>query len=76
MVNCVNEDAQAFALKWSDDSRRKWDMGNNWFYGRHMVMDMLQTKLPAFTVNGDEVQMGSFAGYKFVGRMHIPRIQG
>lgn len=66
MVNCVNEDAQAFAL----NGEMIADVNGTWAtpgfqeaYGDGYAA----TKLPTFTVNGDQVQMGSFAGYKFVG---------
>ncbi len=66
MVNCVNEDAQAFAL----DGKMIADVNGTWAtngfkeaYGDGYAA----TKLPTLTVNGDQVQMGSFAGYKFVG---------
>lgn len=66
MVNCVNEDAQAFALNGEmiADVNGTWaTTGFQEAYGDGYAA----TKLPAFTVNGEQVQMGSFAGYKFVG---------
>ena len=66
MVNCVNEDAQAFAL----NGEMIADVNGTWAtkafqeaYGDGYAA----VKLPTFTVNGDQVQMSSFAGYKFVG---------
>lgn len=66
MVNCVNEDAQAFAL----NGEMIADVNGTWAtpgfqeaYGEGYAA----TKLPAMTINGEQVQMGSFAGYKFVG---------
>ena len=66
LVNCVNEDAQAFAL----NGEMIADVNGTWAttafqeaYGDGYAA----AKLPTFTVNGDQVQMGSFAGYKFVG---------
>ncbi len=66
MVNCVNEDAQAFAL----NGEMIADVNGTWAttafqeaYGDGYAA----AKLPTFTVNGEQVQMGSFAGYKFVG---------
>lgn len=66
MVNCVNEDAQAFALNGEmiADVNGTWaTAGFQEAYGDGYAA----TKLPTFTVNGEQVQMGSFAGYKFVG---------
>lgn len=64
--NCVNEDAQAFAL----NGEMIADVNGTWAstafeeaYGDGYAA----AKLPTFTVNGDQVQMGSFAGYKFIG---------
>lgn len=66
LVNCVNEDAQAFAL----NGEMIADVNGTWAtpgfkeaYGDGYAA----VKLPTFTVNGEQVQMGSFAGYKFVG---------
>jgi arabinogalactan oligomer/maltooligosaccharide transport system substrate-binding protein len=66
MVNCVNEDAQAFALNGEmiADVNGTWaTTGFQEAYGDGYAA----VKLPTFTVNGDQVQMSSFAGYKFVG---------
>lgn len=66
MVNCVNEDAQAFAL----NGEMIADVNGTWAITGFMEAygeGYAATKLPAFTVNGESVQMGSFAGYKFVG---------
>ena len=66
MVNCVNEDAQAFALNGEmiADVNGTWaTSGFQEAYGDGYAA----TKLPTLTVAGDQVQMGSFAGYKFVG---------
>ena len=66
MVNCVNEDAQSFALNGEmiADVNGTWaTSGFQEAYGDGYAA----TKLPTFTVAGDQVQMGSFAGYKFVG---------
>lgn len=66
MVNCVNEDAQAFALNGEmiADVNGTWaTTGFQEAYGDGYAA----TKLPAMTIHGDLVQMGSFAGYKFVG---------
>ena len=66
MVNCVNEDAQAFAL----NGQMIADVNGTWATTGFMEAygdGYAATKLPAFTVNGEQVQMGSFAGYKFVG---------
>lgn len=66
MVNCVNEDAQAFALNGEMIADVNGTWASNAFkeaYGDGYAA----AKLPTFTVNGDQVQMGSYAGYKFVG---------
>ena len=66
MVNCVNEDAQAFAL----NGQMIADVNGTWATTGFMEAygdGYAATKLPTFTVNGEQVQMGSFAGYKFVG---------
>lgn len=66
MVNCVNEDAQSFALK----GEMIADVNGTWATTGFMEAygdGYAATKLPTFTVNGEQVQMGSFAGYKFVG---------
>ena len=66
MKNCVNEDAQAFALNGEMIADVNGTWASNAFeeaYGENYAA----TKLPTYTVNGDQVQMGSFAGYKFVG---------
>ena len=66
MVNCVNEDAQAFAL----NGEMIADVNGTWASGAFEKAygdGYAATKLPTFTVNGDQVQMGSFAGYKFAG---------
>ncbi|MGN0351835.1 MAG: extracellular solute-binding protein [Roseburia sp.] len=66
MVNCVNEDAQAFAL----NGEMIADVNGTWATTGFMEAygdGYAAAKLPTFTVNGEQVQMGSFAGYKFVG---------
>ncbi|MBR1392029.1 MAG: extracellular solute-binding protein [Lachnospiraceae bacterium] len=66
MVNCVNEDAQAFALNGEMIADVNGTWATNAFeeaYGDGYAA----VKLPTFSVNGEQVQMGSFAGYKFVG---------
>ena len=66
MVNCVNEDAQAFAL----NGKMVADVNGTWAssaFKKAFGKGYAATKLPTFTVNGDQVQQGSFAGYKFVG---------
>ena len=66
MVNCVNEDAQSFALNGEMIADVNGTWATNGFkeaYGDNYAA----AKLPTFTVNGDQVQMGSFAGYKFIG---------
>ncbi len=66
MVNCVNEDAQAFAL----NGEMIADVNGTWATNAFMEAygeGYAAVKLPTFTVNGDQVQMGSFAGYKFIG---------
>ena len=66
MKSCVNEDAQAFALNGEMIADVNGTWATNAFveaYGDNYAA----TKLPTFTVNGDQVQMGSFAGYKFLG---------
>ena len=66
MVNCVNEDAQAFAL----DGKMIADVNGTWATNAFMEAygdGYAAVKLPTFTVNGDQVQMSSFAGYKFLG---------
>lgn len=66
MVNCVNEDAQAFAL----DGEMIADVNGTWATNAFVEAygdGYAAVKLPTFTVNGDQVQMSSFAGYKFVG---------
>ncbi len=66
MVNCVNEDAQAFALK----GEMIADVNGTWAtsaFQQAFGDGYAAAKLPTFTVNGEQVQMGSFAGYKFVG---------
>lgn len=66
MVNCVNEDAQSFAL----NGEMIADVNGTWATNGFMEAygdGYAATKLPTLTVNGEQVQMGSFAGYKFVG---------
>lgn len=66
MVNCVNEDAQAFAL----NGEMIADVNGTWATSAFQEAygdGYAAAKLPTFTVNGEQVQMGSFAGYKFVG---------
>lgn len=66
MVNCVNEDAQSFAL----NGEMIADVNGTWATTGFMEAygdGYAATKLPTLTVNGEQVQMGSFAGYKFVG---------
>ncbi len=66
MVNCGNEDAQAFAL----NGEMIADVNGTWAVSAFQEAygdGYAAVKLPTFTVNGDQVQMGSFAGYKFVG---------
>lgn len=57
MVNCVKEDAQAFAL----NGQMIADVNGTWATTGFMEAygdGYAATKLPAFTVNGDEVQRG------------------
>lgn len=66
MVNCVNEDAQSFAL----NGEMIADVNGTWATTAFMEAygdGYAAAKLPTFTVAGQQVQMGSFAGYKFVG---------
>lgn len=66
MVNCGNDDAQAFAL----NGELIADVSGTWAtsaYKEAYGDGYAAVKLPTFTVNGDQVQMGSFAGYKFLG---------
>ena len=66
MVNCVNEDAQAFAL----NGEMIADVNGTWATNAFVEAygdGYAATKLPTFTVDGKQVQMGSFAGYKFLG---------
>ena len=66
MVNCVNEDAQAFALNGEMIADVNGTWASNAFkeaYGDGYAA----CKLPTFDVNGTATQMGSYAGYKFVG---------
>ena len=66
MVNCVNDDAQAFAINGEMIAAVNGTWSTTVFqqaYGDGYAA----VKLPTFTVNGEQVQMGSFAGYKFVG---------
>ncbi|MBR1692181.1 MAG: extracellular solute-binding protein [Lachnospiraceae bacterium] len=66
MKNCVNEDAQAFAL----NGEMIADVNGTWATSAFQEAygdGYAAVKLPTFTVNGDQVQMGSFAGYKFIG---------
>lgn len=66
MVNCVNEDAQAFAL----NGEMIADVNGTWATTGFMKAygdNFTAAKLPTFTVNGEQVQMGSFAGYKLIG---------
>lgn len=66
MKNCVNEDAQSFAL----NGQMIADVNGAWAinaFKKAYGDGYAAAKLPTFTVNGEQVQMGSFAGYKFVG---------
>lgn len=66
MVNCVNEDAQTFALS----GKMIADVNGTWAtsaFQKAYGDGYAAVKLPTFTVAGEQVQMGSFAGYKFVG---------
>jgi len=66
MKNCVNEDAQAFAL----NGEMIADVNGTWATNAFVEAygdGYAATKLPTFTVDGEQVQMGSFAGYKFIG---------
>ncbi len=66
MKNCVNEDAQAFAL----NGEMIADVNGTWATNAFVEAygdGYAACKLPTFTVDGDQVQMGSFAGYKFLG---------
>lgn len=66
MVDCNNEDAQAFAL----NGEMIADVNGTWAaeaFQKAYGDGYAACKLPTFTVNGDQVQMGSFAGYKFLG---------
>lgn len=65
-VNCKNEDAQAYAL----DGKMAADVNGTWAseaFKKAYGDGYAATKLPTYTVNGDQVQMASFAGYKFAG---------
>ncbi len=64
--NCVNEDAQTFAK----DGEMIADVNGTWATNAFMEAygdNYAAAKLPTFTVDGKQVQMGSFAGYKFMG---------
>lgn len=66
MINCGNDDMQAFSLNGEMIAAVNGTWSTTVFeeaYGDGYAA----TKLPTFTVAGDQVQMGSFAGYKFVG---------
>ena len=64
--NCVNEDAQADAL----NGKMAADVNGTWAtdaFKKAYGDGFAAAKLPTYTVNGDQVQMASFRGYKFVG---------
>ncbi|MCF0131405.1 MAG: extracellular solute-binding protein [Pseudobutyrivibrio sp.] len=66
MVNCVNDEMQAFAKdgKMIAVVNGTWSTSNfQEAYGDGYAA----TKLPTFTCKGEQVQMGSFAGFKFMG---------
>ena len=66
MKNCVNEDAQSFAL----NGEMIADVNGTWAtnaFKKAYGDGYAATKLPTFSVNGEQVQMGSFAGYHFIG---------
>ncbi|MDC7301780.1 extracellular solute-binding protein [Agathobacter ruminis] len=66
MKNCVNEDAQSFAK----DGEMIADVNGTWATNAFKEAygdDYAAAKLPTFTVDGKQIQMGSFAGYKFMG---------
>jgi len=66
LVNSVNDDQHAFALNGEMIAAVNGTWSTTVFqeaYGDGYAA----VKLPTFTVNGDQVQMGSFAGYKFMG---------
>lgn len=66
MTNCGNDDMQAFSLNGEMIAAVNGTWSTTVFetaYGDGYAA----TKLPTFTVAGDQVQMGSFAGYKFLG---------
>lgn len=66
MINCGNDDMQAFSVNGDMIAAVNGTWSTTVFqeaYGDGYAA----TKLPTFTVAGDQVQMGSFAGYKFVG---------
>lgn len=66
MINCGNDDMQAFSVNGDMIAAVNGTWSTTVFqeaYGDGYAA----TKLPTFTVAGDQVQMGSFAGYKFAG---------
>lgn len=66
MTNCANDEQQSFAI----DGQMIAAVNGTWSTNVFMEAygdGYAAAKLPTFTVNGDQVQMGSFAGYKFVG---------
>ena len=66
MVNCMNDEMQAFAK----DGKMIAAVNGTWstsVFQEAYGDGYAATKLPTFTCKGDQVQMGSFAGFKFVG---------
>lgn len=66
LVNCANDEMQAFAK----DGKMIAAVNGTWsttVFQEAYGDGYAAAKLPTFTVNGDQVQMGSFAGFKFVG---------
>lgn len=66
LVNCVNDEMQAFAK----DGAMIAAVNGTWstsVFNEAYGDGYAATKLPTFTVDGEQVQMGSFAGFKLVG---------
>lgn len=66
VVSCSNEYAQARALK----GEMIADVNGTWAtsgFSKAYGDGYAAAKLPTFTVNGEQVQMSSFAGYAFIG---------
>ena len=75
LVNCANDEMQAFAK----DQKMIAAVNGTWSTSVFMEAygdGYAATKLPTFTVKGDQVQMGSFAGFKLVGVNSYSKVPG